>query len=121
MCKWELFRLCALRDEEGVRIACENGGEVNFVNYDGRTALHVAATDGLEQIARILLRFGADPRIQDRYGATPLDCAKRSGNYSVVALLSRYGVPVEHELIGGIMKRGHCKWVSLHNLATMCE
>lgn len=39
---------------------------------DGRTALHIAASDGDEQLARILLARGANPNAHDRYARMPI-------------------------------------------------
>lgn len=45
---------------------------VNMQDYDHRTPLHVAASEGHREIVRELLRAGADPTLIDRWGMTPL-------------------------------------------------
>jgi ankyrin repeat protein len=53
-----------------------------------QTALHQAAEDGNVELARTLLRLGADPGIRDaRFGRTPLDWAWYSDQYAVMPLL----------------------------------
>ena len=44
---------------------------VNATDEDGCTALHYAATSESEQILRILVKYGADPTIEDNFGETP--------------------------------------------------
>jgi ankyrin repeat protein len=53
-----------------------------------QTALHVAAMDGRLDLARNLLRLGADPGIRDqRFDSTPLGWARYFGQEQMVALL----------------------------------
>jgi hypothetical protein len=52
------------------------------------TALHHAAGEGDLDLARLLLRLGADPGITDtRFGATPLGWAEHFGQKEMIALL----------------------------------
>ena len=53
-----------------------------------QTALHKAAGDGNLELARTLLRLGADPDIRDaRFDSTPLGWARHSGQQQLVDLL----------------------------------
>jgi ankyrin repeat protein len=53
-----------------------------------QTALHAAAGDGDLELARTLLRLGADPNIRDtRFDSTPLGWARYSGQQALVDLL----------------------------------
>ena len=45
------------------------------VDYDRRTPLHLAASEGKLEVVRHLLRCGASVHARDRAGATPLHCA----------------------------------------------
>lgn len=58
-------------------------------DYDGRTALHLAAAEGNLQAAQSLVTTGhANPAaLRDRWGNTPLDEARRVGATAVTALL----------------------------------
>ncbi|KAI8648686.1 Espin [Fusarium keratoplasticum] len=54
---------------------------------DGRTALHLAATAGMEEVVRWLIDMGADKEAKNRAGKTPLYYAARNGHEAVVGML----------------------------------
>jgi ankyrin repeat protein len=59
-----------------------------------QTALHKAAEDGNLELARTLLRLGADPRIRDhRFNGTPLSWARYFGQQELVELLEPLTAP----------------------------
>jgi ankyrin repeat protein len=59
-----------------------------------QTALHVAAMDGRLDLARSLLRLGADPAIRDqRFDSTPLGWARYFGQEELVTLLEPLTAP----------------------------
>jgi len=65
------------------------GGEGHYSSC-GYTALHCAALrDSAKnaEVVRILLKVGADPKIKDSLGRTPLDLARQKGNTTVVRAL----------------------------------
>jgi len=70
----------------------DNGLDINSADYDDRTALHLAASEGLLLVASFLIKdLGADPNVSDRYGGTPLDDALRSGHTKVADFLKECG------------------------------
>ena len=54
-----------------------NGVGPNESDYDGRTALHLAACEGHIEVVRFLLDTGADIAFEDRFGGTALEDAVR--------------------------------------------
>ncbi|XP_066557562.1 glutaminase liver isoform, mitochondrial [Amia ocellicauda] len=68
-----------------------SGADVHSVDYDGRSALHVAASEGhLEVIKFLVENAGADFMTHDRWGNTPLQEAVRYNHIHAVQLLKRY-------------------------------
>jgi hypothetical protein len=59
-----------------------------------QTALHQAAQAGHLELARMLLRLGADPDLRDqRFDSTPLDWARHFGQPSLIELLEPVTAP----------------------------
>ncbi|CAI9113202.1 OLC1v1013772C3 [Oldenlandia corymbosa var. corymbosa] len=83
-------RLCeavANGDLELLRRLLSFGTNPNSKNYDLRTPLHVAASEGLYPASVLLLGAGASVIAVDRWGKTPLDEARLGGNKSLISLL----------------------------------
>ncbi|KAI8590198.1 hypothetical protein BDZ88DRAFT_395061 [Geranomyces variabilis] len=51
-------------------------GVVNLQDSHGNTALHYACRSGNRNVARIILRLGADPDLKNHHGDTPVDVAR---------------------------------------------
>jgi ankyrin repeat protein len=64
---------------------------VNFRDYDRRTALHIAASEGHADICRFLIKKGARVNRGDRWGGFPLDDAHRHQQVDVMNLLREHG------------------------------
>jgi len=60
-------------------------------DYDGRTALHIASSYSNALIAHILLKYGADPHLKDRWNLTPLDIARSRADTSVLRVFQQFG------------------------------
>ncbi|CAI9089090.1 OLC1v1023595C3 [Oldenlandia corymbosa var. corymbosa] len=78
-------------DLEGIKEALDSGTSANFRDIDGRTALHVAACQGLADVVQLLLRRGATVDVKDRWGSTPLADAIYYKNNDVIKLLEAHG------------------------------
>ncbi|PNX94152.1 potassium channel SKOR-like protein, partial [Trifolium pratense] len=74
-------------DSDYLKRLLSNGMDPNLKDYDYRTPLHVAASEGLIFMAKLLLEAGASVFTKDRWGNTPLDEARMSGNKNLIKLL----------------------------------
>ncbi len=61
--------------EQTVSLLLNLGAEINMVNNDSDTPLHLAVSHDRLRIAQMLLDAGADPRLMNVYGQTPLTMA----------------------------------------------
>ena len=78
-----------------------SGAPVDEMDYDRRTAIHLAASQGhLEAVTLLIDEAGADPSPVDRWGGTPLDDAIRSGHGEVVAFLLGRGAKKGQRRVG---------------------
>jgi len=66
----------------------QNGADLNAQQDSGQTLLMDAAMGGNYNMAKMLLKFGANKDIQDANGKTAKDWAKELGNKNITALLS---------------------------------
>lgn len=64
----------AFGTQEMVEYLCEKGADVN--KGQRSSSLHYAACFGRPAIAKVLLRYGANPDLRDEDGKTPLDKAR---------------------------------------------
>ncbi|KNC79609.1 hypothetical protein SARC_07997, partial [Sphaeroforma arctica JP610] len=72
---WAAYR----GDEKFVKQIIAKGAPVNYSDYDGRTALHLAASEGHLPMVKLLVAAGAKVKnmAKDRYHSTPLMDAHR--------------------------------------------
>ncbi|KAI9174634.1 hypothetical protein LWI28_020378 [Acer negundo] len=77
----------ARRELDLLKRVLANGINPNSKNYDHRTPLHVAASEGLYAMAKLLIEAGAYVFSKDRWGNTPLDDACIGGNKNMIKLL----------------------------------
>lgn len=82
-----LCSVVAKGDSDFLRRVLSNGIDPNSKDYDHRTPLHVAASQGLFLIAKLLLEAGASVFTKDRWGNTPLDEGRMCGNKMLTKLL----------------------------------
>lgn len=78
----------------------EAGANLNTPDYDQRTALHVAASEGHLTTVEWLINHGAKVNVVDRFGGTPLSDASRSRSKSkkhMVAMLMEHGALVDSQ------------------------
>lgn len=77
-------------DLEEIKRLHAAGLDLNETDYDGRTALHLAAAEGHTRVVKYLLRKNVDPNMRDRWGNTAHVDAKRGKNKEVIELLQQW-------------------------------
>lgn len=79
------------RDTAAIKSLVAQKIDVNAPGSDGTPALHwvVRADDVVD--AQLLLKAGANPKLPNRYGVTPLALASANGNAAMIALLIEAG------------------------------
>ena len=86
-----------------------NGVDPNEDDYDGRTAMHLAASEGHMEILEYLMSIKANIMCRDRFGGTPLEDAVRH-NFemrnaeSVQKLLREHGATLAGEGLNYVVK-----------------
>ena len=83
----EFFRLCNSGNAAQIKEAVTNGANINAKDSDGWTALILAAYDGNNKVAEILVKYGADVNAGDKNGGTALMKAVSKGYNEIVELL----------------------------------
>ncbi|CAK0888322.1 unnamed protein product [Prorocentrum cordatum] len=86
------MRLCCAAAAGDARVLFRliaDGVHVDAKDYDGRTALHIAAAYGHQDIVQGLLDLGADARHKDNFGNTPLSSAVGHQQEEVAAVLMK--------------------------------
>ncbi|KAF7623446.1 hypothetical protein Mgra_00010239 [Meloidogyne graminicola] len=93
-----LLFACKNGDLETVRKLHLQGMNLNIVDYDGRTALHLAASEGQTVILKFLLQIAkVDQNIRDRWGRTALDDARTFHRTACIALLLKAAQRKQHK------------------------
>jgi hypothetical protein len=96
-CMVDLEHLACRHAAEGdifqLRMLIESGVRVDAANYDGRTALHLAAGRGNVEMVELLLSHGADSSLKDRHGRDALDDAIDGGHARIESILRARATP----------------------------
>ncbi|CAN1157452.1 Protein SENSITIVITY TO RED LIGHT REDUCED 1 [Linum perenne] len=78
-------------DRAGVIQELNSGVLPNLSDYDKRTALHLASSEGRVEIVRLLIEKGASVNSLDRWGRTPLSDARSFGHVEICKILESGG------------------------------
>ena len=77
------------------------GADLSSADYDSRTPLHVAASDGLYNVVEFLLNNGALVHVRDRDDNTPLMSAVKGDHFEIVTrlinFLNQFPLPIRIE------------------------
>jgi hypothetical protein len=101
----ELFMAIRAGDVARVNELGALGQYVNEQDQKGCTPLHLAASDGRDQVVRALLALGADLEAQDVKGARPLHVAAARGHLEVVRALELAGAELNAHTTDGATPR----------------
>ncbi|CAM8932755.1 unnamed protein product [Rhodiola kirilowii] len=88
-----LFMACR-GDVQGVEDLLNDGVDVNSIDLDGRTALHVASCEGHVEVVKLLLSRKANIDARDRWGSTAAADAKHYGYVELYNILRSRGAKV---------------------------
>jgi len=103
-------------DSDFLKRILSNGIDPNSRDYDQRTPLHVAASEGLYLMARLLVEAGASVFSKDRWGNTPMDEGRKCGNKNLIKLLedaksaqlTEFPYPAQETTDKMLLKKVHC-------------
>ncbi|KAK3266381.1 hypothetical protein CYMTET_24987 [Cymbomonas tetramitiformis] len=94
----QLCEAAATNNVEILQTLYNCGADLNSADYDKRTAMHLAASNGcIEALSWMLQKDGIDTNPVDRLGGTPLDDAHRHEQELMILMLER----------NGAVRRGH--------------
>jgi hyperpolarization activated cyclic nucleotide-gated potassium channel 4 len=99
-------KLCAAAadgDIESLKALIDHGISPNSADYDGRTALHLAAAEGIVNVLEFLLANKADVNVLDRWNNTPLDDAVKFLHELPARLLFEAGGALNLEYASGAL------------------
>ena len=81
-------------DLETIKEVLSKGCNVNFQDYDKRTALHLAVSESNIDIIKFLIRRDADPNLKDRWGKTPID---ETNHETIIKILNKVDLSSDEE------------------------
>lgn len=87
----ELIWAASQNDMPAIIRLIAHGIDLNAADYDRRTPIHLAASEGHDQVVQYFIDQGVNLNPRDRWGGTPLDDAYRHGHQQVARLLEQHG------------------------------
>lgn len=84
---FSLMEAVARNDTQEVQNLLDRGAPVTYFDYDRRTPLHVAASEGNIEVAKLLVERGASTEARDRWGSTPVLEALVAGHKNLAKML----------------------------------
>ena len=75
--------------------------DVNVLDYDNRTPLHIATSIGNKEIVELLINNNADPYAKDKFNRTPIFEAEQRGYKDILKILKKNNdVSINYEHLG---------------------
>lgn len=93
-----LKRLKRVLEKAGKSISSES-----YADYDNRTPLHVAASEGSFAVADWLVKSGVQINPVDRWGSTPLESAVYGNHVDLVKMLAKNGAKIKDRVSGTLL------------------
>ena len=81
---------CMENDLNTIKRMITSKVDVNLMDYDRRTGLHIAASEGYIEVVELLLNNGADPLIKDRWNSTPINDAINNNHFKISEMMSNF-------------------------------
>ena len=103
--KTALIEAAAAGNVEEIRRCLAQGAHVDDTDYDLRTGLHLACSEGHLLAVESLISLGARTDAVDRWGNVPLQDAMRHGHREVVDALQRFGVQLATDMAADMAVR----------------
>ncbi|KAK4750829.1 hypothetical protein SAY87_004311 [Trapa incisa] len=94
-----LCKIVMRKDVDLLKRLLAHGINPSARNYDYRTPLHIAASEGSYLVARLLLESGASILCKDRWGNTPIDDAHLIGDKNLIKLFEDAGNSQSSKLV----------------------
>ena len=91
---------------EVIKLILESGSDVNAVDYEGKTPLHLASVIAKTfryNAIRLLIGKGADTEAVDMFGQMPLHLASGQGDYNIVKIFFDSGSSVNARTNLGVL------------------
>lgn len=78
-----------------ISLYLESGVDVNYLNSDGLTAMHIAALSGNVELINKLHQSGGNVNFQNKTGTTPMHLAARFGKVDAIYLFHKLGARID--------------------------